>query len=81
MEEDDEFKGMDKCVCPRCGHDEFIRIREDSENCRVWYDGTGYHDEVTHSDDDPRYDFTCGKCSCDCSGPTKETQFKVVKVE
>lgn len=81
MEEDDEFKGMDKCVCPKCGNDEFIRKMIEESNCRVWYDGDGYHDEVLSTIDDHDYLFECCNCGNDCSGMTSANSFKVVKVK
>ena len=81
MDEDNEFEGMDKCVCPKCGNDEFIRTMKEESNCRVWSDENGYHDEVLTTDDEHDYLFECCKCGNDCSGIGANHQFKIVKVK
>lgn len=81
MEEDNEFEGMDKCVCPSCGCDKFIRKKIDETSvCRVWFDKDGYHDDVlTTEDGEPDYEFYCNDCGQDCHGMTPENSFKKVK--
>jgi predicted nucleic-acid-binding Zn-ribbon protein len=79
MDDDNEFEGMDKCVCPSCGHNEFERQMIELSYCRVWSDKNGYHDEVLKTDDDHDYLFKCCKCGNDCSGIGPIHNFKVVK--
>lgn len=76
---EDGFEGMDRCVCPKCGYDQFRREMIEVSYCRVWSDKDGYHDEVLKTDDDHDYLFKCQKCGNDCSGMTPENSFRIWK--